>query len=55
MNFVERWLSVSPDGGSGSFEASVILALFTVICALVFRRKFQRVWCILIGNVVWPK
>jgi multisubunit Na+/H+ antiporter MnhB subunit len=55
MNFVERWLSISPDGGSGSFEAGAILAVVIVICALVFRGRLQHAWCTLIGNVAWPK
>jgi len=55
MDFVERWLSVSPDGGSGSFEASVVLAVVIVICVLVFRRKFQTALYKRFGNVAWPK
>jgi len=45
MDFVERLLGVSPDGGSGSFEASVILAILIVICVLVFRGKLQSARC----------
>ena len=44
MDFVERWLSVSPDGGSGSFEVATILAVLIVVCALVFRGKVQTAW-----------
>jgi hypothetical protein len=55
MNFVERWLSVSPDGGSGSLEAGTILAVLIVVCVLVFRAKVQAAWHQRIGNVAWPK
>lgn len=44
MDFVERWLSVSPDGGNGSFETATILAVLIVVCALVFRGKVQTAW-----------
>jgi hypothetical protein len=54
MDFVERWLGVSPDGGSGSFEASVILAVLIVISVLVFRGKFQTARYMRIGNVARP-
>lgn len=55
MNFVERWLSVSPDAGSGSFEAGAILAVVIVIRVWVFRGRLQDTWCTLVGNVGWPK
>lgn len=42
MDFVERWLSVSPDGGSGSFEVATLLAVLIVVCALGFRGKDKR-------------
>lgn len=55
MNFVERWFSISPDAGSGSFEAGAILAVLVLTCALVFRGRFQNAWCKLVGNLAWPK
>jgi hypothetical protein len=55
MDFVERLLSVSPDGGSGSFEAGTILAILIVICVLVFRGKVQTAWYKRIENVTQPK
>jgi len=55
MDFVERCLSLSPDGGSGSFEASVILAVVVVICVFVFRRMFQTGWNKRIEIVASPK
>jgi len=55
MNIVERWLGLSPDGGSGSFEAGAMLAVLAVIWVLAFRGRFQAVWSSRIGNVAWPK
>jgi hypothetical protein len=55
MDFVERWLSISPDGRSGSFEAGAILAVLIVTCVLVFRGWLQTVWYKSLGNVAWPK
>lgn len=55
MNFVERWLGFSPDGGSGSFEASAILVAVFVICVLVFRSRYQTARYRRILNVAEPK
>lgn len=55
MDFVERWLSVAPDGGSGIFEASAILAAVIVVGVLVFRSRFQGAWTKRIGNAEWPR
>ncbi len=38
MDFIERWFSVSPDGGDGSLEVFYLLAVAVVVCAVVFRR-----------------
>jgi hypothetical protein len=43
MDFIERWLGISLDGGSGTFEASLILALLVVGCVLLLRRKARIV------------
>ena len=51
MDFVEQWLGISPDGGNGSFEVSVILAAVIVIGALVLRRRFQGAWIKRSGRV----
>ncbi len=55
MYFVERWLGVSPDSGSGIFEACTILAVLIVISVFVFRGKIQTSWNQRIGNVARPK
>jgi hypothetical protein len=39
MDFIERWLGVSPDGGDGSTEALYIVALGIIIAAFVRRRQ----------------
>ena len=38
MDFIERWLGVSPDGGDGSTELLYILVAAMVL-ALVFGRR----------------
>jgi hypothetical protein len=55
MNFVERWLGVSPDAGSGLFEVCTILAVLIVISVFVFRGKILTTWYQCIGNVAWPE
>lgn len=55
MNFVEQWFGVSPDAGSGIFEACTILAVLIVISVFVFRGKILTTWYQRIGNVAWPK
>jgi hypothetical protein len=39
MDFVERALSISPDGGTGSFELLLMLIPVLVVAVLVFRKK----------------
>lgn len=39
MDFIERWLGLSPDDGSGWFEA---VLLITLAAALAYRRRRQR-------------
>ncbi len=41
MYFVERWLGVSPDAGSGIFEACTILAVLIVISVFVSAARFR--------------
>ena len=43
MDFVEQWFGVSPDGGNGTFEASLILAATVVVglvCLPLLIRRF---------------
>ena len=42
MDFIESWFGISPDGGDGSLEAFYLLAAATVITAVVFRGRLQR-------------
>ena len=42
MDFIERLLDVSPDGGNGVTEASLVLGIFLVVMAIVFRRAIAR-------------
>jgi hypothetical protein len=42
MDFIERWLGLSPDGGDGSLETLYLVALVAVIAAIVFRRPLRR-------------
>jgi hypothetical protein len=34
VDFVERWLHVSPDGGNGTFELVIYIVLFVAIVAV---------------------
>ena len=42
MDFIERWLGISPDGGDGSLEAVYVIALAVLIGAVVTRRSLRR-------------
>jgi hypothetical protein len=42
MDFIERWLGVSPDGGDGSLEVLYFIALAVVIVAIVFRSRITQ-------------
>jgi hypothetical protein len=44
MDFIERWFGVAPDGGSGVFEAGVILSLAAIGCVVVFRGRLRRIF-----------
>lgn len=39
MDFIERWLHVSPDGGSGALEALFVVGL-PILIVLAFRRSY---------------
>lgn len=41
MDFIERWLGISPDGGSGALEFLVVAGLAATALALVYR---WRMW-----------
>ena len=42
MNFIERLLGMSPDGGSGSTEAALFIGLTIVVFYLSQRRYSQK-------------
>jgi hypothetical protein len=44
MDFIERWFSVSPDGGDGSTEVMYLVVLVVVVALLYrpVRRRFFR-------------
>jgi hypothetical protein len=41
MDFIERWLGVSPDGGNGRLEITLILAAVVVLAAPLLVGKFR--------------
>ena len=43
MDFIERWFGVSPDGGSGRLEITVIIVALVVLAAPFLIFKF-RLW-----------
>lgn len=53
MDFVERWLGISPDGGSGILEVGTALVVLTVIFLLFSRGKLTFHYRS--GNLIWPK
>ena len=42
MDFVERLFNISPDGGSGATEATLILALSVIVLGLIAHRIRRR-------------
>jgi hypothetical protein len=41
MDFIERWFGVSPDGGSGSLEFTMIIVVLVVLAAALLRIHFR--------------
>lgn len=41
MDFIERWLGISPDGGDGSLEALYLIAFLVVVAAVFFRARIR--------------
>ena len=39
MDFIERMFGVSPDGGDGSTEAIILLAITVILAMVVARRR----------------
>jgi hypothetical protein len=43
MDFIERIFGISPDNGSGTFEAGIIVLVIIVVGGLYFwRRQYRR-------------
>jgi hypothetical protein len=42
MDFIERWLGFSPDGGDGSTEMLYIVVAAVVLALLVSRRHIAK-------------
>jgi hypothetical protein len=41
MDFFERWLSFSPDGGDGTAEVAYIAIMVGVVLTLLFRHQIE--------------
>jgi hypothetical protein len=41
MDFIERWLGVSPDGGNGGFELVIVACLAATVLGLVYRWRVR--------------
>jgi len=39
MDFIERWLGVAPDGGSGAFELLIVASVAAAVLAFSCRRR----------------
>lgn len=41
MDFIERWLGVSPDGGSGALEVTLLIVALVVLAARLVVARFR--------------
>jgi hypothetical protein len=39
MDFIERWLGLSPDSGNGWYEAALLITLVVALAIGLLRRK----------------
>jgi hypothetical protein len=39
MDFIERWLGVSPDGGNGTLELLIVATVAAGVLTLAYRRR----------------
>jgi hypothetical protein len=48
MDYVERFFGISPDGGNGAFELSILVAFAAIPLVFIFRHRLltplQRLW-----------
>ena len=42
MDFIERWLQISPDGGNGTVEAAYLAAGMVFVLAIAFHKSLLR-------------
>ena len=42
MDFIERWLHISPDGGSGLSEALIVAVIIISVIVVLLRSYFPR-------------
>ena len=42
MDFVERWLGFSPDGGDGTFEIAILAALAIALVVVAIRKRLRQ-------------
>jgi len=45
MDFIERWLHISPDGGNGASELLIVMVIIltlVIVVTLAFRSNFPR-------------
>ena len=42
MHFIEQWFGVSPDGGTGAFEAAMIMVVIAAVGVAVLRVAQKR-------------
>ncbi len=42
MDFIERWLNISPDGGDGTWEWTYLAVTAALFLAMAFRRSAGR-------------
>jgi hypothetical protein len=44
MDFIERWLHLSPDHGDGTFEWAIVIAVVASALIVVFRKRLRGLW-----------
>lgn len=42
MDFIERWIGVSPDGGNGSLEVIYLLVIVIALAGIALRGRIHR-------------
>ena len=41
MDFIERWLGISPDGGSGSLEMTILAVPLIILAVILLSRRIR--------------